>query len=149
MTKKSLHAAIGVCFSGDLTYYVKRSDKMENYPSVWSLFSIQFNPEKINSENLGHVQQLMDKMSYERLMGTPVSVIKRLTSGNSDRNPYGIDVHLYLYRIEFLTRPRLNPDYYTDAAWLTDEEYEIKTADMACGLCTKLWANYTWRTNNY
>lgn len=36
--KEPIHAVIGVRHRGSLTYYVKRSLAMPNYPGVWSLF---------------------------------------------------------------------------------------------------------------
>ena len=41
---EDLHAAIGVWHRGSQTFYVKRSAQMQNYPLVWSLLSIQFDP---------------------------------------------------------------------------------------------------------
>jgi len=42
-----LFGIIGVPYQGDQTFYVKRSLKMHNYPGVWSLPSIQFEPHDL------------------------------------------------------------------------------------------------------
>lgn len=155
MTKKrafgrnntKIHAVIGVWTRDHLTYYVKRSEKMQNYPGVWSLLSIQFNPHELERpEDLSTVKQFMEKMSEERLGGVPISVKKYLISGDSDRNPYGKHVYLHLYKIELIDHPNLNWDYYSDAAWLTAEQYEERSAGQPCGLCLRLWSDYAWLT---
>lgn len=142
-----LHAVIGVRFSGNRTYYVKRSKKMENYPAVWSLPSIKYDPAWLRNPNdLSKVQSLMENMSKQRLGSVPIRVKRHLTSGNDPNSPVGRHVHLHLYEIEFGEEPRLNPDYYTDAAWLTPERYEEISAGQACGLCLRLWSDYAWMT---
>ncbi len=143
--KPSLHAVIGVWHSDDVTLYVKRSEKMQNYPGVWSLFSIQFRPDQLpDPKDLSTVQRLMQKMSKERLGGEPVTVKAHLISGDSDDNPIGKHVHLHLYEIELQREPKLNPDYYDDGAWLTPEEYERRSAGQRSGLCLRLWSDYAW-----
>ena len=93
-TTLELHAIIGVRHSGELTYYVKRSDKMANFPSVWSLFSLQFDPEQLTDpRDLPKVQSLMDALSEERLGGVPVTVKKHLISGDDPDSPVGQHVH--------------------------------------------------------
>lgn len=140
-----LHAVIGVQFSGDLTYYVKRSDMMENYPAVWSLLSIQFDPEELSNPNdLSKVQLLMDKMSKERLGGVPIVTKRLLISGDDPESPVGKHVFLHLYEIDLLEEPRLNPDYYSDFARLSAEDYEARSAGQPCGLCLRLWSDYAW-----
>ena len=44
--RKPIHAVIGVRRAGGATFYVRRSEYMENYPGVWSLFSIQYDPHR-------------------------------------------------------------------------------------------------------
>lgn len=140
-----LHAVIGVRFSGNETYYVKRSKNMRNFPSVWSLLSIQFDPSWLtHPEDLKKVQILMEKMSRERLGGVPVRVKKWLISGSDSESPVGCPVHLHLYEIDLLEEPRLNSQFYTDAAWLTAQKYELFSAGQACGLCLRLWSDYAW-----
>lgn len=140
-----LHAVIGVRHSGERTYYVKRSLKMENYPGLWSLLSIQFDPDELpDPQDTWRAQLLMERLSAERLGGIPIQAKKYLISGNSTDNPYDKNVILHLYEIELLEEPVLNPDYYTDAAWLTPEEYERRTSGERCGLCLRLWADYAW-----
>ena len=143
---KKLHAIIGVMFTDDRTFYVRRSSKMKNFPSVWSLLSIQFDPQSLvdPKEDLARVQQLMEKMSNERLGGTPIRVKRYLISGDDPDSPVGRRVHLHLYEVVLDDDPKLNADYYTDAAWLTPEEYEEKSADQQCGLCLRLWSDYSW-----
>ena len=143
-----LHAVIGVRFSGELTYYVKRSDKMVNFPSVWSLPSLQFDPEQLTDpQDLPNVQTLMDALSEERLGGVPVTVKKHLISGDDPDSPIGRHVHLHLYEIELTEEPRLNQDYYTDSAWLTAEEYEEISSGQPCGLCLRLWSDFAWMSS--
>jgi hypothetical protein len=146
MNDKPIHAVIGVRRRGDSTFYVKRSMEMSNYPGVWSLFSIQFSPEELpDPRSLGPtVNRLFAKMSNERLGGVPVEVESYLTSGSSDDNPMGVDVHLHLYEIRLADEPRFDARYYTDGAWLRPEEYELRCADEICGLCLRLWADYAW-----
>ena len=139
---EQLHAFIGVWYKNDLTYYVKRSEKMDNYPNVWSLMSIQFDP----IHDLAPVQLIMEKMSKERLGGVPIHAKELLICGDSANNTFNKHVHLYLYRVEFDfdEEPILNPDYYSDSAWLTAEEYEERSAGQPCGLCLRLWSDYAY-----
>lgn len=140
-----IHAVIGVWTRGHLTYYVKRSEKMQNYPGVWSLLSIQFDPHELERpRHLPTVQQFMEKMTEERLGGVPINVKEYLISGDSDRNPYEKHVYLHLYRIKLLGDPNLNSDYYSRGAWLTAEQYEERSAGQPCGLCLRLWSDYAW-----
>lgn len=142
---KELHAVIGVRFANNRTYYVRRSAKMTNFPSVWSLLSIQYDPRWLKDANdLAKVQTLMERMSKERLGGAPIKVKRFLTSGDDPDSPVGRHVHLHLYEIELPEEPQLNPDYYTDAAWLTPEKYEQVSADESCGLCLRLWSDFSW-----
>ncbi|MEW6283343.1 MAG: hypothetical protein AB1758_32340, partial [Candidatus Eremiobacterota bacterium] len=57
----SLFGLIGVWTNEQgRTFYVKRSPKMKNYPSVWSLFSIQYDPKELTDpEDLAPAQHLM------------------------------------------------------------------------------------------
>lgn len=140
-----LHAVIGVRFTDNLTYYVKRSRKMANFPSVWSLMSIQFDPAWLkNPKDLLKAQSLMEAMSEERLGDVPIEVKRYLISGDDPDSPVDQHVHLHLYEVGLAEEPRLNPDYYTEAAWLTPEEYERLSADQTCGLCLRLWSDYAW-----
>ena len=144
-TLPALHAVIGVRYRDKVTYYVKRSPRMENYPSVWSLFSIQFEPSALpDPMDLDRIQELMSRMSEQRLGGVSIATKRLLTSGDSTDNPFAKHVFLNLYEVELLEEPRLNPDYYTDAAWLTPEEYEERTVEERCGLCLRLWSDYAW-----
>lgn len=142
---KPIDAVIGVRRVGGSTFYVRRSMHMSNYPNVWSLFSIQHDPVALpDVTDLAAAQPLFDAMSVERLGGVPVLVKSYLTSGSSDQNPMGIDVTLHLYEIDFAHEPVLNARYYTDADWLTAEQYEDRCADQVCGLCLRLWSDYAW-----
>ena len=142
-----IHAVIGVWTRGDQTYYVKRSEKMQNYPGVWSLFSIQFKSHELEQpEDLAAVQQVMEKMAKERLGDVPLKVKEYLVSGDSDQNPYDKHVHLHLYQITLLRSPQLNPKFYSRGAWLTAEQYETYSAGQPCGLCLRLWSDYAWLT---
>jgi hypothetical protein len=118
---------------------------MENYPGVWSLFSMQYDSTKVAEvTDLEAVTPLFKAMSVQRLGGVPVRVKSYLTSGSSDQNKMGVQVTLHLYEIEFDEEPRLNERYYTDGAWLTAEEFEARCAQQICGLCLRLWSDYAW-----
>ena len=118
---------------------------MDNYPGVWSLFSIQHDPAALpDVTDTAAAQPLFDAMSAQRLGGTPVHVKSYLTSGSSDLNPMGVEVTLHLYEIEFDHEPALNERYYTAGAWLTAAEYEERCAEQVCGLCLRLWSDYAW-----
>lgn len=143
--RKPIHAVIGVRRIGGATFYVRRSEYMENYPGVWSLFSIQYDPTAVsNMTDLNLVAPLFKAMSEQRLGGVPVRVKSYLTSGSSDQNPMAVDVTLHLYEIEFDQEPDLNPRYYTEGGWLTAKDYEERCAEQVCGLCLRLWADYAW-----
>jgi hypothetical protein len=143
--RKPIHAVIGVRRAGGATFYVRRSEHMENYPCVWSLFSIQYDPASVEDvTDLKAVTPIFEAMSVQRLGGVPIRVKSYLTSGSSDQNPMDVDVILHLYEIEFDEEPRLNPRYYTDGAWLTAEDYEERCAEQICGLCLRLWSDYAW-----
>ena len=140
-----LFGIIGVAYRGNRTLYVKRSMKMRNYPGVWSLPSIQFDPSSLaDPANIGAVQRYVDQISAERFNGTPLTAKEFLTFGDSDENPIGMHVYLYLYWIELSGEPKLNPDYYTDVKWMTAAEYERASFGQPCGLCTRLWSDYAW-----
>lgn len=141
-----LHAVIGVWFDGKRTFYVKRSDKMANYPGVWSLFSIQYNPnEHLDSLDLTVTDRLMLRMSQERLYGAPIRVRQFLTVSTCTDNPLGKTVILRLYRVELEREPRLNPDYYTDSRWMNSDEYLQHRGDATCGSCLRMWSDYCKR----
>lgn len=142
-TRPPINAIIGVWYSGNKTFYVKRSAKMQNYPLVWSLLSIQFKPEELPDQlDLDAVQKLMEKMSAERLGSTPVKVVQYLTSATCSDNPMQTRVALHLYRIEFDRPPELNPEFYLDSAWLTPDEYTERSKNSTCGLCLRMWSDY-------
>lgn len=142
-----LHAVIGVWRKGQRTYYVRRSEKMANYPGVWSLFSIQFDPIELPApEDLKKVQDLMKKMAEERLCGASIETKGHLLSDDSDHNPIDTHVFLNFYEIHFPRDPKLNPNYYTDGAWLTFDEYRqrLKSSPGQCGSCIRMWWDYAW-----
>lgn len=140
-----IHAVIGVWYRNDLTYYVKRSHRMQYYPGVWSLFSIQFVPNELSERSdLPKVREIMTKMSNERLGGVPIDVRRWLDSGDSNHNPYEKHVYLHLYEIFLHREPNLNPNYYSSGAWLTAEKYEERSVGQPCGLCIRLWSDYAW-----
>lgn len=136
---EELHAVIGVWYRDGKTYYVKRSSQMENYPNVWSLLSIQFDP---NSDS--KIQELFELMSEERLNGAKLKVKEHLTSGDDPDSPVGQHVHLHLYELELLEEPKLNSKFYTDARWMTPAEYQDASVGQKCGLCLRLWSDYAW-----
>ena len=141
-----IHALIGVWHDGAKTFYVKRSPKMGNYPSVWSLLSIQFDPAGITDPlNLGSVRSYMKDMTHQRLGPVPIHVKRYLSSATCSDNPMRTRVFLYMYEVSFDRDPPLNPDYYTDSAWMTPAEYEAKSTGSTCGLCLRMWSDYCVR----
>ena len=142
----AIHAVIGVWHRGARTFYVKRSKKMQNYPLVWSLLSIQFDPSMVQDHlDLRAIQPLMTKMADERLHGAAVQVTRYLSSGHCTDNPMRKHVFLHLYEIEFETEPRPTPEFYVDAAWLDPDEYEQRAAGTTCGLCLRMWSDHCVR----
>jgi hypothetical protein len=147
MSKKGapIYAVIGVRRNGPSTYYVKRSAFMANYPSVWSLMSIQHAPnEMLDPYDLYEASVYFERMSEQRLGGAALRVSRYLTAGASDANPMNVDVTLKLYELEFDEEPRLNPRYYEAARWMSAAGYEAASAGQRCGLCLRLWSDYAW-----
>ncbi len=140
-----IHGVIGVWTREDRTFYVKRSEGMENYPGAWSLLSIQFAPEEVpDFSDLPIAQRIMDRMAEQRLHGTPLRVVRYLTSSRCSDNPMRLPVVLHLYQVELACEPTLNPEYYVDSAWLTPEEYVEASAGATCGLCMRMWSDYCY-----
>ncbi len=142
---RPIHAVIAVWHRDAKTFYVKRSAKMANYPLVWSLMSIQFDPATLNPLEAAAVQPLMDKMARERLCGAPLRVTQYLSSASCADNPMQRRVFLHLYEVELQGEPRLDPNYYVDSAWLEPAEYEVRSSGAACGLCLRMWSDYCVR----
>ncbi len=142
-----IHAVIGVWRDGPRTIYVKRSESMENYPGVWSLLSIQFHPgrELPNQFDMPAVQRVFDRLSNERLNGAPIKVDRYLTSGFCTDNPMQKMVLLHLYEISLADEPKLNPAFYESSASLLPHEYMKRAEGSACGLCLRLWSDYSYR----
>lgn len=148
MANDRIHAVIGVWYKDGKTFYVRRSAKMENYPNVWSLLSIQFVPSTfVHDTDPEVVQSLMEQMAEERLGGVGVRVVRYLTSAHCFRNPMNKAVYLHMFQVELDDQPILNPDYYSDCAWLTPEEYCERSHDAMCGLCLRMWSDYSVRHN--
>ncbi len=145
-SKEEIEAVIGVWCKDGKTFYVKRSPQMQNYPSAWSLLSIQFTPEEFpDFTDLAAAQKVMEKMSQERLGGVEVALSRYLKSARCSDNPMQVPVTLHLYQIELDSKPKLNPRYYVDSAWLTVEEYLAASADSTCGLCMRMWSDYCYQ----
>lgn len=145
---RKLSAVIGIWHRENETYYVQRSEKMQNYPSLWSLFSKQFLPDDLHDpSDLYKAQGIMDQMSVERLCGAQVKVLEHITSGTSASNPIRMHVTLHLYLLEFPTEPKLNPDFYSEGTWLTFNEFEEKINKSTCGSCTRMWWDHAWFKN--
>ena len=142
-----IEAVIGVWFGDGRTFYVKRSERMENYPNAWSLLSIQFTPEELpDFTDLSAAQKVMDRMSEERLGGVPVRLVRYLKSARCSDNPMDVPVTLHLYQIELEREPELNPKYYVDSAWFTPEEYVKASENATCGLCMRMWSDYCYQS---
>lgn len=117
---------------------------MENYPDVWSLLSIQFDPRQVDYSDIDQVQRLMDHMSAQRLGSVPVRVLNLIGSGTCGNNPINKRVFLHMYLVYMELEPNLNPSYYVDAKWLTPEEYMERSKEAPCGLCTRMWSDYSY-----
>ena len=144
---RPIYAVIAVWHRGAKTFYVKRSERMANYPLVWSLMSIQFEPTTVEPLDLASIQPLMDRMAGERLCGASVRIARYLSSANCADNTMGRRVFLHLYEVQLDTEPSLNPGYYVDAAWLEPDEYELRSKGAACGLCLRMWSDYCVRNH--
>ena len=141
-----IEAVIGAWLKDGRTLYVKRSGRMENYPNVWSLLSIQFTQEELpDFTDLAAAEKLMERMSEERLGGVPVRLIHYLKSARCSDNPMQVPVTLHLYQIELDSEPKLNPEYYVDSAWFTPEEYMKASENATCGLCMRMWSDYCYQ----
>ena len=141
-----IEAVIGAWFKNGRTLYVKRSGRMENYPNVWSLLSIQFaRDELVDFTDLAVVEKVMERMSEERLGGVPVRLIHYLKSARCSDNPMQVPVTLHLYQIELDSEPKLNPEYYVESAWFTPEEYMKASENATCGLCMRMWSDYCYQ----
>jgi len=142
-----IEAVIGAWLKDGRTLYVKRSGRMENYPNVWSLLSIQFTPEEFpDFTDLEAAQRLMQRMAKERLEGTPVRLVRYVKSARCSDNPMHVPVTLHLYQIELDSEPELNPRYYVDSAWFTPEEYMKASENVTCGLCMRMWSDYCYQS---
>ncbi len=141
-----IEAVIGVWFKDERTFYVKRSDRMKNYPGVWSLLSIQFEQnELVDFTDLATVEKVMKRMSEERLGGVPIRLIHYLKSARCSDNPMQVPVTLHLYQIELEREPDLKPEYYVDSAWFDPEEYMKASENATCGLCMRMWSDYCYQ----
>jgi len=145
VTGKPITAIILVQQAGGITWYVKRSPTMANYPDVWSLPSIQYDPVDFEDPNdLQRASELANALSAQRLGGIPVKVLRFLTEGTSDMNPMGVDVTLRLYEIDLMPTPELNPEFYVDQEWMSPERYQEASTGQPCGLCLRLWSDFAW-----
>jgi hypothetical protein len=116
---------------------------MQNYPGVWSLPSIQYTDEELPDHlDLKAAQRVFDRLSDERFEGKILTVKEYLTSGTCSDNPMDERVTLRLYRFSAFEKVPLNPDYYTDAMWLTPEMYQRLAEGQLCGLCVRLWSDW-------
>lgn len=142
-----IEAVIGVWFKDRRTFYVKRSERMENYPNAWSLLSIQFTREELpDFTDLAAVQGVIERMAEERLGGAPVRLVRYLKSARCSDNPMDVPVTLHLYQIELEREPNLNPQYYIDSAWFTPEDYMKASENATCGLCMRMWSDYCYQS---
>jgi len=142
-----IEAVIGAWLKDGRTYYVKRSGRMENYPNVWSLLSIQFARDELaDFTDLATAQKVMKRMSEERLGGVPIRLIHYLKSARCSDNPMQVPVTLHLYQIELEGEPELNPKYYVDSAWFGPEDYMKASENATCGLCMRMWSDYCYQS---
>lgn len=138
-----IRAFIGAWKKGDKTYYVKRSDKMENYPGVWSLFSMQIPWEKFTElpQDRDLALDIMQTISNQRLGGLEVTNALWISGAESFRTELGKSVALHLYRVELIGEPKLNPYFYSEGAFLTADEFRSMDK-MPCGTCVRMWSKH-------
>jgi len=121
-----LYAVIGVWVRENETFYVKRSDSMED-PS-----------------ELARASEIMKKMAEERLYDADITTEKHILSEESKNNPIDTYVHLDLYKVELPDEPKLNPRYYQDGRWLSFEEYTEMAKNQTCGSCMRMYWDWAW-----
>lgn len=132
-----LHAIIGMWQRDQKIYFVQRSASMENYPSVWSLMSLQHEKDRLDDpRNLKSAARIFNELSESRFDGEPIEVHAHVLSQSADNSFINSTTHLHLYQISFDEEPTLNDAYYTNAKWLTFDEYLKISKGTPCGLCT-------------
>jgi hypothetical protein len=147
MNPREIHAVIGVWHRGPETFYVRRSMKMENYPGVWSLLSIQFDPSEFDDVyDFDAARNLFRAMSAQRLNNAEFAVKRYLSSANCVNNPMRKRVFLHMYELEMDCEPELNQDFYTNWAWMTPKQYARSSEGMSCGLCVRMWSEHCVRS---
>jgi hypothetical protein len=140
-----IHAVIGVRHVGPSTWYVRRSALMANYPDVWSLPSVRYDPKAfVDPEDLVAAGERFARLSEERLGGAEIRVGRFLVEDASDMNPMGVDVTLRLYEIDIAEPLITNPDFYVESSWMSPEEYERASAGQPCGQCLRMWSDWAW-----
>ncbi len=143
--ERTLDAAIGVWTRGKLTYYVRRSEAMGNYPGVWSLFSERFDPDEVDPLDRADVQTVFQRMAFRRVGSGSVKVGRFLSARSRYTPKLGCTVKLWMYEIALERDPDLNPDFYSDGAWLTDDDFRQRAEAAPCGMCTLMWSDYLKR----
>jgi hypothetical protein len=144
---RNIDAVIGAWFKDGRTFYVKRSARMQNYPNAWSLISIQFSPSEFpDFTDLSKAQNLIERISEQRLGSVQVRLMRYIKSARCSDNPMQVPVTLHLYQIELESQPKLNPQYYVDSAWFTPEEYMKAAENTTCGLCMRMWSDYCYQS---
>lgn len=135
-------AVIGVWTRGDQTYYVHRSETMQNYPGAWSLFSEQFNPDEVDPDDPVQVKRIFERMSERRLGGIHLKVGPIISARSRYNHSLGSSVTLRLFEIELEDEPILNPEFYSEGAWLTNDEFRKRVTAVPCGMCTRMLSDY-------
>lgn len=141
-TIPTITAVIGVWTRGDRTYYVRRSGTMQNYPGAWSLFSEQYDPAEIDPDDRADVNKVFDRMSKRRLGSVGIKVGRLVSARSRYTHALGRSVTLRLFEIELEREPILNPEFYSDAAWLTNDEFRERVTAVPCGMCTRMLSDY-------
>ena len=145
-TKSPIYALIGVWSRNGLTYFVRRSQNMENYAGVWSLFSERFDPSTYDPLEKDEVVAVFDRMSHRRLGGVDVTVGQMLSSRARYTTALGCRVSLWMYEVELANEPKLNPAFYSDSNWLTNDEIRKRVTAAPCGMCTRMLSDYRMRS---
>lgn len=141
-TLPRITAVIGVWTRGNRTYYVHRSGTMRNYPGAWSLFSEQYDPAEIDPDDHAEIKKVFDRMSKRRLGGVQIKVGRLVSARSRYTHALGSSVTLRLFEIELEHEPILNPEFYSEAAWLTNDEFRKRVTAVPCGMCTRMLSDY-------
>ena len=136
-TQRLIFALIGAWAKNGKVFYVKRSMNMPNYPGVFGLLSTRYDP--LNDGFMGDAESAkptFQRMADERLHGAPIKVGKKITSHTYQTGPAG-PLHLEIFEIFLEQEPALNPEFYTEFAWMDRWNLLNLSIKGECGKCTE------------